>query len=207
MDILMLIDVSHTLGKDRGFWEKDKDLREEILYIFSNIGDIAKAFKKNRRADWESYDRLFFILENEFESDVITEEKFIEKSRELYKKFIKDTFEDEIANVILRITDLLGGKNISITSCHPWITDLCNYGVNYFFKQAKPQEEYKDNLAQWLNETIAVCMLSADNEEDFGLCHILFHLGALIEYYDIDIERHLVKKIEYNRLRPLLYTS
>ena len=207
MDILTLIEASHSLGKDRGFWEKDKDLREEILYIFSNIGDIAKAFKKNKRANWDKYDRLFFKLENDYHTEVITEEKFIEKSRELFRECIKDTFEDEITNVILRITDMIGGKKISITNCHPWTDELITLDLNSFFSQVAPQEEYKGNLPYWLNDALASCLFSSDTDEDYGLFHILFHLGSIIDYYKINIEKQLVKKIEYNRSRPHLYTS
>jgi hypothetical protein len=207
MDILTLIEASHTLGRDKGFWKKDKDLREEILYIFSNIGDIAKAFKKNNRSDWERYDRLFYLLEDDLKTGEITQEVFSEKSREFFQSCIKNTFEDEITNVILRVTDLIGGKKISITSCHPWTEEFLTLDLNGFFMEVRPQEEYKGNLPYWLNDTLAACMFSSDTDKDYGLFHILFHLGSIINYYNINIEKQVVKKIEYNRLRPLLYVS
>lgn len=200
MNIHILIEASHKLGKDRGFWAKEKDLREEMLYIFSNIGDIAKSFKKNKRANWESYERLMFVAEHNE-----SKQELIQTSRHLFKLHIKDTFEDEIANVILRITDLLGGKKIDIISSHPWIKSYEYTELNYFFKTVKPTEEFNKNVAHWLNEAMSMCMFSSDKDPDYGLSHILFHLGSLIEFYDIDIERHLTKKIEYNRLRPMLY--
>lgn len=203
MDIRVLIEASHTLGKDRGFWDEEKDLREEVLYIFSNIGDIAKSFKKNKRANWNDYESLIFQLESDSES----KSSFQKMSKEIFEKHIKDTFEDEITNVILRITDLIGGKNIDIVKVHPWVEKYENTDINYFFRNTKPTEEYDGKLVQWLNECLAMCMLSSDKDKDYGLSHILFHLGSLIEFYDIDIERHLIKKIEYNRLRPLLYKS
>lgn len=202
MDIHTLIEASHTLGKDRGFWEIDKDLREEMLYIFSNVGDIAKSFKKNKRADWESYEKRFISLENHDESS----KHFIIAKRNLYKEYIKDTFEDEIANVILRITDLIGGKKIDLISAHPWIEPYQNTDLNYFFRNVKPREEFSGNVAHWLNESLASCMFSSDKDQDYGLFHIVFHLSSMIEFYDIDIERLLTKKIEYNSSRPILYS-
>lgn len=191
MNIHTLIEASHELGKDRGFWKSDKDLREEMLYIFSNVGDIAKAFKKGRRADWTSHER-----------DSIGNSV----KKEIYELYIKDSFEDEIANVILRITDLIGGKKIDIVDVHPWIKPYEDTHLNYFFINVKPREEFYENVSHWLNEALAACMFSADKDQDYGFSHILFHLGSLIEFYDIDIERHLIKKMEYNRLRPILYT-
>lgn len=203
MNIRILIEASHALGKDRGFWEQDKDLREEILYIFSNVGDIAKSFKKNKRANWEKYESLMYQLE----SDQELKDDFNKISKNIFEKYIKDTFEDEITNVILRITDLIGGKDIDIVEIHPWVEKYESTDLNYFFRNTKPNENFDGKLAQWLNEALAMCMFSSDKDKDYGLTHILFHLGSLIEFYDIDIERHLTKKIEYNRLRPLLYKS
>lgn len=201
MNIHTLIQTSHALGKDKGFWDTEKDLREEMLYIFSNVGDIAKAFKKNRRANWNSYERSVISLN----CVDVSERKF--EKKEIYKQHIKDTFEDEIANVILRITDLLGGKKIDIISAHPWIEPFEHNKLNYFFENVKPREEFKKNVAHWLNEALSICMFSSDKDQDYGFCHILFHLGSLIDFYNIDIERHLIEKIEYNKLRPLLYES
>lgn len=203
MNINILVEASHTLGKDRGFWQEEKDLREEILYISSNLGDIAKAFKKNKRADWLKYQSMMIQLDEESESTV----EFTEGSKKIFKACIKDTFEDEIANVILRITDLLGGKKIDLLKVYPWLEPLSTTELNYFFRTAKPTEEFKGQVPHWLNEALALCMFASDKDIDFGLSHILFHLGSIIEYYDIDIEKHLVKKIEYNRLRPMLYKS
>nr|QBM02721.1 hypothetical protein [uncultured archaeon] len=202
MNIHALIETSHILGRDHGFWEKEKDLREEMLYIFSNLGDIAKAFKKGRRADWNSYEKDLLSLESYPDVQNINLEK-----RAIYKECIKDTFEDEIANVILRITDLIGGKKIDIISAHPWIEPFENSELNHFFVNVRPREEFNKNVAHWLNEALSMCLFSSDKDEDYGLSHILFHLGSLIEFYNIDIERHLAKKIEYNRLRPSLYKS
>jgi len=202
MDIHMLIEASHTLGKDRGFWEKEKDLREEILYILSNVGDIAKAVKKGRKADWTNYEASINTLDRKEYLDP----KEIEFSKkEYFKTYIKDSFEDEIANVILRITDIMGGKKINITEVNPWIAPCEHTELNYFFRNVKPTEEFTGNTPRFLNEAIHICMFHSTEDKDYGLSHILFYLGSIIEFYDIDIEKHLIKKIEYNRTRPTLY--
>jgi len=198
----MLIEASHTLGKDRGFWEKEKDLREEILYILSNVGDIAKAVKKGRKADWTNYEASINTLDRKEYLDP----KEIEFSKkEYFKTYIKDSFEDEIANVILRITDIMGGKKINITEVNPWIAPCEHTELNYFFRNVKPTEEFAGNTPRFLNEAIHICMFHSTEDKDYGLSHILFYLGSIIEFYDIDIEKHLIKKIEYNRTRPTLY--
>jgi len=198
----MLIEASHTLGKDRGFWEKEKDLREEILYILSNVGDIAKAVKKGRKADWTNYEASINTLDRKEYLDP----KEIEFSKkEYFKTYIKDSFEDEIANVILRITDIMGGKKINITEVNPWIAPCEHTELNYFFRNVKPTEEFTGNTPRFLNEAIHICMFHSTEDKDYGLSHILFYLGSIIEFYDIDIEKHLIKKIEYNRTRPTLY--
>jgi len=196
----MLTEASHSLGKDRGFWEEEKDLREEILYILSNVGDIAKAKKKDRYSNWTEYDAAIKSCD-----DIYDEQEISEIKKHNFKKYIKDTFEDEIANVILRITDLTAGSNISIVESHPWVKTYEGFPLNIFFRKVKPNQGFDGNVAHCLNEALAICMFSSDKNKDYGLFHILFHLGSIIDFYNIDIEKHLIKKIEYNRGRPILY--
>ena len=80
-----------------------------------------------------------------------------------------DTFEDEITNVILRITDLMGGKKINIADTHPWVETYEYTELNYFFRNTKPTEEYDGKLANWLNEAMAACLLSSEKDTDYGL--------------------------------------
>src|ERR1035437_717710 len=202
MDIHMLIESSHSLGVDRGFWKKEKDLREEILYILSNIGDIAKAVKKEKKADWMNYE--ISVKHFERHNPKLEEEEIKKSKNKFFKMYIKDSFEDEIANVILRITDIMGGNKMNITEANPWISAYEHTGLNYFFRNVKPTEELTGTTPRWLNEAIHICMFHSDDDKDYGLSHILFYLGSIIEFYDIDIEKHLIKKIEYNRTRPVL---
>ncbi len=163
MNIHILIEASHTLAVDRGFWTEEKDLREEMLYIFSNVGDIVKSFKKNRRANWESYERSLISL-----NCIELQDRKFEK-KEIYKQHIKDTFEDEIANVILRITDLVGGKKIDLISVHPWIKEFEYVNLNDFFRNVKPTENFNGNVAHWLNEALSMCMVSSDKDKDLAI--------------------------------------
>lgn len=204
MTILELIEISHILGKDRGFWEKNKDIREELLYVISDVGDIAKALKKNKRADWKIYDQNLFVLEHSNR----TEEYIKQSSKLLFDIHIKNTFEDEIINTILRITDLFGGKNVDIVKANTWLENYIDFDLNYFFHHVKPRHDFdkESNVSHFLTEAIALCMTS-DNEFDYGLSNILFYLGAIIEFYEIDAEKHIVKKIEYNRTRPMKYEN
>lgn len=192
MDILELINSSHSLAKSKGFWDEKKNQKEDIMLIISNLGEIVKSYKRHKFADW--------ILYNE----QLNKQVEFTNSAEYFNVFIKDTFEDEVANVIIRITDFFGGNNIDILSDKEWLRSATSMTLPDFFRFTAPSEEYCGNVGEWLERAISEKCFHAD-ESDKGLLHILFYLGTIIEEFHIDIERHIKAKLKYNLKRPQLY--
>lgn len=95
MDFLNLMAESiHADNKAKGFWDGKRNTGELLMLVTSELGEALEAHRKDRFANLEG-------MTGEF-----TPEKF--------KEHVKDTFEDEIADTMIRLFDLCGGLGIDI---------------------------------------------------------------------------------------------
>lgn len=85
----------HKLAKDKGFWDSPREHGTLLMLVVSELSEGLEALRKNRRADMDF-----------FKNNNATKESFQEK--------IKDTFEDEIADTIIRLLDMVGYMGIDI---------------------------------------------------------------------------------------------
>jgi NTP pyrophosphatase (non-canonical NTP hydrolase) len=86
----------YLANKEKGFWDKERNVGEMLMLITSELGEAMEAHRKNR-----------FAIRSE-----INPQKDIEPVK--FEHLIKDTFEDEIADAIIRLLDMCGGLKIDI---------------------------------------------------------------------------------------------
>ncbi len=107
----------HENAKNKGFYEGEKNIGELLCLIHSEVSEALEAHRKGKHADLKSYcERTNQVLMsynvkdgNPPETD-LSDEDFIN----IFKDRIKDTFEDELADTMIRIMDLAGFMNIDI---------------------------------------------------------------------------------------------
>ena len=128
----------NTANRINGFWdERDAILDSEKLYpenplkkfnksamisqllllIISEATEANEALRKSKMADLSSYDArhkelVESINPNLDQASAIKNAENIFKS--LFENYVKDSFEDEIADVFIRLADLVGGLGINI---------------------------------------------------------------------------------------------
>lgn len=158
MDINSLIDRAHKNALDHGFYECDFNLARSIMLIVSEIGEAMDADRKDEHTKAE--------YANDYLSGQRTDGWF--------DLFVKDNFEDEIADIFIRIFDIMGHENM------PFIQgDI-----------PKSRGLYEDLRLL----TLAVssgCVTKA-----------LHRLQALCADQGIDIEPFILAKMKYNENRP-----
>lgn len=86
----------HEAMVAKGFWE-NPNLLEKKMLIISELGEAIEAHRKGRVCVMSEIDKN--AVEWSIDSDEIFSQVFV--------RFIKDTYEDELADVVLRIWDYM----------------------------------------------------------------------------------------------------
>lgn len=89
-------------NKKKGFWDDRKNKGEVLMLVVSELAEALEADRKSRYADVDAFN----AREEEWETD--------EDFQIDFQQCIKDTFEDEIADTMIRLLDLCGGFDIDI---------------------------------------------------------------------------------------------
>jgi NTP pyrophosphatase (non-canonical NTP hydrolase) len=107
-----LIKRAHEMAKEKGFWETERNVPEILMLIVSELSESLEALRKDHYADKGVVKDLLQDLELNK-----TDEEFVIKALEFKVKFdegVKSSFEDEIADVAIRLFDLCGGLDIDL---------------------------------------------------------------------------------------------
>jgi NTP pyrophosphatase (non-canonical NTP hydrolase) len=86
----------------------DRNTGELLMLVVSELGEAIEAHRKKKFANLSGFERDMEALEDELseDKDGVFQAYFEDK--------IKDTYEDEIADAIIRLLDLCGGQEIDI---------------------------------------------------------------------------------------------
>ena len=156
-----LIQRSHKQAVDKGFWETPLTFDMAMALIISEIAEALEAFRKSRvNPDWNDQDA------------------------------VKNSFEVEIADAIIRIYDWCGGNKISpdLDVTAHYLYDN-NEGRNFMI------------LFESANYTWDIL---CDNLEKSDYCfgYLLNTLLSYCKFKNIDIEKYILWKLDYNLNRP-----
>jgi NTP pyrophosphatase (non-canonical NTP hydrolase) len=94
-----LASAIYQANAEKGFWDRSRNNGEMLMLIVSELGEAMEALRKGRIADWTTHD------------DNIGNGGCPKAN---FESCIKDTFEDEIADSLIRILDMCGGLGIDI---------------------------------------------------------------------------------------------
>lgn len=92
--------IIHEGNKSRGFWDGERNVGELLMLVTSELGEAMEAHRKGRFANL-----------NAFKAREESTEFFLKAD---FQELIKDTFEDEIADAVIRLLDLSAGLGIDL---------------------------------------------------------------------------------------------
>lgn len=107
-------------NKAKGFHETERNKGEELMLVVTELGEAMECVRKEWYADWDAYDTHIADDGNKFEA--------------VFQATIKDTYEDEIADAIIRLLDICGSRGIDIEK---HIIHKLNYNRTRPYKHGK----------------------------------------------------------------------
>lgn len=109
MKIKEIAQEIHQNNIAKGFWEDKphKNVGELLMLCVSELSEALEAHRKSKHANLEVYENCIKS------DDILEEDKEIYIQQEFIRN-IKDTFEDEIADTVIRLFDLSEGLGIDL---------------------------------------------------------------------------------------------
>jgi NTP pyrophosphatase (non-canonical NTP hydrolase) len=86
-------------AKRHGFHKKNENISEKLMLIVSELGEACEALRKGKRFS---------------ESEYIMAQVSGVPQGEIFEQDVKDTFEDELADVLIRTFDLMASMGIDV---------------------------------------------------------------------------------------------
>lgn len=185
MTINELIETAHTDAKAKGWWDEPRNTGELLMLIVSECGKALEAHRKGRQADLKRFDGMF--VPQGF-SPLDEDPPMFREDPRFFVWHIKDTFEDELADIVIRIVDLCGHFKMDFED---WI----------------PQASAADpslNIGEWLLQaTKRISRFDEAGTMRYELVRqtvsVIFMIACA---HNIDLWRHIKLKLAYNRTRP-----
>lgn len=100
------------MAKSKGFWEGERNKPEMLMLVVSELAEALEALRKDHYADQDVVESLSHDLELDR-----TDEEFLLKAinwKTSFEKGVKSSFEDELADVAIRLFDLCGGLGVDL---------------------------------------------------------------------------------------------
>lgn len=168
MNFNKLAKESHANAVKHLFWEKRESNEHYLMLVVSEIGEMVEAHRAGKRSNLEVYNDGTF------------------NSSENFKVLIKDTLEDEMADVAIRLGDLAGALGVDFDKMNP-----CKY------HRAFDKFTFTEN-AFALTKGLCRDIIGIEKRIQFGLEYVTKWAKSI----NIDLDWHIDEKMKYNATRP-----
>lgn len=179
---------AYKTASQHGFHDEEQSVEHFICMIISELMEVVDADRKDKQANIE-------LFEKKINEPVTKYETLPPKERWIYwfNLYVKDTFADALADACIRIFDLAGYKNIDLDrKISIYIDRSFNTEIAHNFTVT----EYIYKVCKYLVGYEGVLTLN------MRLNYSLSLIFALANKYNIDLEKHIQLKMEYNSSRP-----
>lgn len=176
-----LVSNSYRVARQHGFHDDYHSPAHYMMLVLSEIGEMVEADRKNRRFDIEKY-------RNAFDSDIV-----------MFEKYVKDTFEDEMADVVIRLCDFCGSLNV-LPQMNDVMVDMSDEFAKFFGDKSICEQCFA--LSSMVVDVERASYDADDSEMRKRLGSTLSFIFEMANYHGIDLLWHVDRKMEYNESRP-----
>ena len=177
-----LRDRAYQCACEHGFHETEHSDEHFLMLIVSEMAEAVDADRKGKKANILKFKREF-SFNKYFTSEPI-------RFKNAFEKCIKESVEDELADVIIRCLDLAGNMNIDIDSCSLFSSCHVNSSLSlaeniFAISTIIYEPKFSVSLHDKINRVIASTF-------------------CLAELLNVDMVWHIEQKMKYNEMRPML---
>lgn len=168
MNYNKLAEEAHENAVKHGFWETKVSNEHCLMLVITEIAEMVEADRVSRKANTAAY--------NEMPNKQIG-----------FERFIKNTMEDEMADIVIRLGDLAGALGVKFDKMLP-----CRY------YRAYSKFSFTEN-AFALSKGLCRDSIGIEKRIQFGLEYVTKWAKSI----NIDLDWHIDEKMKYNATRPL----
>lgn len=175
----------HQRAVAKGFWDEPRSVGHCLMLAF---GELHEAIEADRLGKWAKLDPDTIDTLQRIEGAPYAQE---------FLREVKDTVEDEIADAVIRLLDLLGclldGRELQ--AWHVSCLDSV-YG----------EDDIPPMLTDAFMPIVAtLCDADANCDTTTGILYAIKSLENLCDHLGIDLMTHIDLKLKYNATRPALH--
>lgn len=188
--ILGAIKRSYGIACEHGFHDVEISDVHCMMLVLSEIGEMVEADRKRRRA---RYDAIEHCEKHPEDVDTRSRMRYFERD-------VKDTLEDELADVVIRIFDFCGLRGYVPLMSNEGLIDM--------------DDEFKEIFGAMsvCEQCFSLSCLVTDvgrHSETWSKTRIEKELGSILsfcfdfaKFHGFDLQWHVEHKMEYNESRP-----
>lgn len=177
-----LVSNSYRVARQHGFHDDYHSPAHYMMLVLSEIGEMVEADRKNRHADVSYYTNSGGMGLASFES------------------LIKDTFEDEMADVVIRLCDFCGSLGV-LPYTNDVMVDMSDEFAKFWGDKSVCEQCFY--LSSMVVDVERASYDADDSEMRKRLGSTLSFIFEMANHHGIDLLWHVDRKMEYNESRPL----
>ena len=189
---LALIGIEiHKNAVNKGFWDEELPPSHYQGMIVSELGEMINAHRAGLITK-VNLDELINEIDNE-------------KFKKRFEEGVKNNWEDEAADVVIRALDALANNGESQMRTHLMDTlVMIAQKIKNTLEEEGRMEAYKELSMPSHVWFIMRAAAKIDLEYGFvgSLCHIIAEVNIIAELMGIDLMKHIQVKMRYNEMRP-----
>lgn len=175
----------HQRSVAKGFWDVPHSVGHYLMLAY---GELHEAIEADRIGRWAKLDHDTIDTLQRIEGAPYAQE---------FLRLVKDTVEDELADAVIRLLDLLG-YFIDRYGLPEW---KVNYGIDLYGEDGIPPM-LTDALMPIVTD---LCIADEKCDPTMGVLNSLKSLELLCDHLGIDLMTHIELKLKYNETRPALH--